>query len=661
MADDVIANPGQGGARFATDDDGVRHHPYTKIEFGADNEYEKVSSANPLPVSINNSTVAIPVKLQDGAGTGMTSASVGGDASLNVNVKQTVAYSDAPTATNQTAANVLLTQIDADTSAIATNSVTTAAALEVIDNTIKADDAAFTLTTDSVNMAGAVRDGVLATLAAAEGDATPLRVNRAGALWTAVDRPPGEFSVFGHAVTGTLNNQIDVQFYRDTPANLLTVVTANGGTAVNNAGGALFSTSAAATGEVKGTTAETTLYRSGAEVYVLFTAAFLNGGVPDCQQFIGLYDTNNGFFLGYDGATFEVNVRNNGSDTGVVLNSFSEDTLAGGAGSRFTRNGTPEAINFTYLNVFRIRFGWLGSAPVYWEVLSPDGHWVTFHITKFPNTQNTPSIRDADLPMQLHVKKTSGANNVQVQTDCWGAGVTINAVRLDDTVTDAAIAPIHRAIITAKQANGSYTNVGATNNGNLKVSLSEASDGLDIGTGNAGGETIRVAVATNDVNLSAIKTAVETLDNAISGNEMQVDVVGSLPAGTALIGKVAASVSTSGGTTTFRSIDLDETEEEVKSSAGQVYWVHAMNLSASVLYLKFYDADIGTTVVGTTTPKLTFPVPTPGDTNGAGFVLSIPSGIVFSSGITVAATTGIADADTGAPGANEMVVHVGFA
>ena len=40
---------------------------------------------------------------------------------------------------------------------------------------------------------------------------------------------------------------------------------------------------------------------------------------------------------------------------------------------------------------------------------------------------------------------------------------------------------------------------------------------------------------------AAIQTAVEILDNAISGSEMQVDVVGALPAGTNAIGKLAAN------------------------------------------------------------------------------------------------------------------------
>lgn len=41
--------------------------------------------------------------------------------------------------------------------------------------------------------------------------------------------------------------------------------------------------------------------------------------------------------------------------------------------------------------------------------------------------------------------------------------------------------------------------------------------------------------------LDSIKTAVETLDNTVAGSEMQVDVVGALPAGTNAIGKLSAN------------------------------------------------------------------------------------------------------------------------
>ena len=49
---------------------------------------------------------------------------------------------------------------------------------------------------------------------------------------------------------------------------------------------------------------------------------------------------------------------------------------------------------------------------------------------------------------------------------------------------------------------------------------------------------MEVLLTAIDADTNAIKTAVEILDNAISGNEMQVDVVASLPAGTNIIGSI---------------------------------------------------------------------------------------------------------------------------
>ena len=114
------------------------------------------------------------------------------------------------------------------------------------------------------------------------------------------------------------------------------------------------------------------------------------------------------------------------------------------------------------------------------------------------------------------------------------------------------------------------------------------------------------------------------------------------------------------GTTLYKNIDVDESEDQIKATAGRVYWIHVINLSAAVLYLKFYNKTAANVTVGTTVPDLTFPVPSNGGTDGAGFVLPIPNGIVFNTAITIAATTGIADNDAGAPGANEVIVNLGY-
>lgn len=177
-----------------------------------------------------------------------------------------------------------------------------------------------------------------------------------------------------------------------------------------------------------------------------------------------------------------------------------------------------------------------------------------------------------------------------------------------------------------------------------------------------------------------------TLGGAISGTEVQVDVVGALPAGTNAIGKLAAnsgvdigdvdvtSISagtnligdvgiqgrTTGGLSIFRSIDLDETEEEVKATAGTVYSILAFNRTAAPLYLKFYNATAANVTVGTTTPVITLVVPANADSDGAGFTHSVAQGYAFDTAICAAATTGVADADTGAPGANDCVVLIGY-
>lgn len=115
--------------------------------------------------------------------------------------------------------------------------------------------------------------------------------------------------------------------------------------------------------------------------------------------------------------------------------------------------------------------------------------------------------------------------------------------------------------------------------------------------------------------------------------------------------------ATSGGLTIFRSIDLDESEEEVKATAGQVYGMWVSNTATSTRFLKFYNATAANVTVGTTTPVLTIAIPGNSSDDITGF-FSSAHGIAFGTAITVAATTGVADNDTGAPGANEVIVNI---
>lgn len=102
-----------------------------------------------------------------------------------------------------------------------------------------------------------------------------------------------------------------------------------------------------------------------------------------------------------------------------------------------------------------------------------------------------------------------------------------------------------------------------------------------------------------------------------------------------------------------RNIDVDETEDAVKASAGTLLGYYFANLDASNWhYVRYYNATTANVTVGSTTPVMTIPIPP----NSAGHIW-LGEGIAFDTAITVAATTGVADNDTGAPGANEVVVN----
>jgi hypothetical protein len=115
---------------------------------------------------------------------------------------------------------------------------------------------------------------------------------------------------------------------------------------------------------------------------------------------------------------------------------------------------------------------------------------------------------------------------------------------------------------------------------------------------------------------------------------------------------------TGGGLSIFRSLDLDETEEEVKSTAGSLYSAWVCNLATSTRFLKIYNATAANVTVGTTTPVITIPIPGNASDDISAVLTAGGYGISFDTAITVAATTGIADNDTGAPGANEVVVNI---
>jgi hypothetical protein len=96
----------------------------------------------------------------------------------------------------------------------------------------------------------------------------------------------------------------------------------------------------------------------------------------------------------------------------------------------------------------------------------------------------------------------------------------------------------------------------------------------------------------------------------------------------------------------------------VKNGPGGIGLIAVFNTNAAARFIKFYNKATPPTV-GTDTPVQTYPIP--GNTAVGGFVIPLPvMGLKFSTGISFALTTGVADSDTGAVAANEITVNLGW-
>lgn len=113
---------------------------------------------------------------------------------------------------------------------------------------------------------------------------------------------------------------------------------------------------------------------------------------------------------------------------------------------------------------------------------------------------------------------------------------------------------------------------------------------------------------------------------------------------------------TSGGLSTYSGLISAATTNatSVKSSGGLLCGFQASNTNAAARYLKFYNKASAPTV-GTDVPYMApFLIPP----NSSGIIQTFPFCVNFPTGIAFATTTGVANSDTGAVAANEIIVNI---
>jgi hypothetical protein len=279
--------------------------------------------------------------------------------------------------------------------------------------------------------------------------------------------------VFGSLIASPRVAQFEVNHSSGADStNITPTVTGSGTISYTSApGGVTLATTGAISSGYNLTSVSSLEYRVGFEWYCYFTVRFPSAsgsvgsqvGIAHNHQRIGLYSTSagaplDGFFVGFEGAaSFGISEFYNGTGQGsfvansapsIAIGSFNGDKCLGSAGSAFTSNGSPVTIDFTKINLFRLRGGWLGTGVVLLEVCAPDGNWVTMHTYRNPNALTVSYASTTTWNYQVDLQNdASGSTAVTLFMGGASFGTTDITNRMTDVITNATLARTTRTVV----------------------------------------------------------------------------------------------------------------------------------------------------------------------------------------------------------------------
>lgn len=187
-------------------------------------------------------------------------------------------------------------------------------------------------------------------------------------------------SIFGEIISANKSVIVDISFDHHIPAiKTLTPIQANGATITWASSQAIWTSGTNSAAHSQLQTKSAVVHHPGCTSWALFT----------CE-----WDVNDG--------QFGIFYRIGGVTQFIPQTAFNMDHIDGTGPNGFR-------IDPTKMNLFKISFGYSGIAPTIFEVMGEDGRMIPFHIIKFPNSQQGPSILNPSLPIRGEQIK-SGSN-----------------------------------------------------------------------------------------------------------------------------------------------------------------------------------------------------------------------------------------------------------
>ena len=216
-------------------------------------------------------------------------------------------------------------------------------------------------------------------------------------------------TAFGELQVAELTPMAGWTFAYNVNADLVTTTLAGTGTVTGTGGFAVLDTSAAINSSAKIETKLPLRYIPGQGAVARFTATFTTG-LAGSTQVIGVGDTSDGLFFGYNGTSFGVMRRVGGVDTWTAFADWSNGINGGNL-------AWLNLIDWTKGNVFQIQFQWLGFGEIRFAVENPEsGGFVVVHRIRFANTSTATSLLNPTLPIMAQVANTTNDTAVILRT-----------------------------------------------------------------------------------------------------------------------------------------------------------------------------------------------------------------------------------------------------
>lgn len=235
-----------------------------------------------------------------------------------------------------------------------------------------------------------------------------------GELRTVIHEP---LSSFGDLRTVTMSPVVQLSFPYVLNDLITSSTTANGGTVGVLNGMAECTSGVLNNGEASITSIKGLQYRAGNGCIARFSGLF-DTPQASSTQIIGVGNSVDGFFYGYNGTSFGVLHRNNSVDTWITQANWSEDTFDGTNGAS---NPTGILFNPQKGNVFEISYQWLGYGRIEFRMEDNKGELVHTHTIHYTNLNTVPSLTNpTSMPFFMEAKNTGNTTSLTLRSASCG-------------------------------------------------------------------------------------------------------------------------------------------------------------------------------------------------------------------------------------------------